>query len=98
MQGAAASVAVGEQAEDDGAEGTHGERGGGGEDDFCRGDVKLRGERVDEEDGDEEVEGVEGPAEKAGADSVPLLGFEEGLGRRGWGAWEAPRKVTDQAF
>ncbi len=73
-QRAAATVAVGEHSEDEGADRAHGQRAGDGQNDLRFADVEVLGQRVEEEDDDEEVEGVERPAKKAGGDSVPAIG------------------------
>ena len=41
------------------------------------GDVKFAGERIDQEDDDEKIERIQGPAEEAGEDGVPV-GFGDG--------------------
>jgi hypothetical protein len=71
---AAASIAVGHHAEDERTDGTHGERRRDGQNDVALGNVEVGGQRVEEEDDDEEVEGVERPAEKASAHRVPAVG------------------------
>ena len=43
-------------------------------DDVALGNVEVRGQRVEQEDDDEEVEGIKRPAEKAGAHRVPAIG------------------------
>ena len=52
----------------------HGQRGRDAQDDVALGDVKVLGQRVEEEDDDEEVEGVERPAEKTGSHGMPVFG------------------------
>ena len=70
-QRAAAAVAVGQHAEDQRADGAHGQRAGDGQNDVGFADVEVLGQGVEQEDDDEEVEGVERPAEKAGGDGMP---------------------------
>ena len=70
----AASVAVGEQSENDGAHRAHGQGRGHGPHDGALGDVEVDGQRVYQEDHDEEIEGIQGPAQKAGGDRMPVAG------------------------
>jgi hypothetical protein len=71
-----AAVFVGERAEEEGAYRTKGEseKEGLG---YGRGlDMEIAGDRGDAEDEDEEVEGVERPAEEASGESMPLMRTE----------------------
>ena len=70
-QRTAAAVAVGQHAEDQRADRAHGQRTGDGQNDLGLADVEVLRQRVEQKDDDEEVEGVESPAEKAGGDGVP---------------------------
>src|SRR6185503_9298036 len=79
-EGLAASVAVGEESEYDGADRSHGQSRGHGPNNGALGDVEVKRQRVHQEDDDEEIEGVEGPSQKAGGDRMPLVGA--GLWRR----------------
>ncbi len=64
----AAPVAVGHQSKDERAHGTERQRERDGESNLFVGAVKLFGDRGQAEDDQEEVEGVERPAEEAGED------------------------------
>ena len=73
-QRTAAAVAVGQHAENQRADRPHGQRAGYGQNDVGLADVEVLGQGVEQEDDDEEVEGVERPAEKAGGDGMPAGG------------------------
>src|SRR5207237_9494103 len=68
----AASVAIRQQPENHRAHGTHEQRPGNRGNDICFRDVKLRRQRIEEENDHEEIEGVQRPAEKSGGHSVEL--------------------------
>ena len=72
----AAAVAVGHQAEEERADRTEGQRGGDGEGHLGVGLVKLAADRRQAGDDEEEVEGVERPAE--------IAGEQRGAVVRGW--------------
>ena len=82
----AAAVAVGEQTEEQRAHRAHGKRGGERPDDVGLTHPEMGGERIDQKHDDEEIKGVERPAEEAGEYGVALLAAEAGLGaERGLG-------------
>ena len=70
----ATAVAVGHHAKDQCAYRTHGQRAGDRQHDGALGDVEMLRQYVEQKDYDEEIEGVERPAEKAGRDRVPAIG------------------------
>ncbi len=79
-QRTAAAIAVGHHAEQQRANRTHRERSRDRQDDVALGNVEVRGQRVKQEDDDEEVECIEGPAEEPRRHGVPAIGG--GLGVR----------------
>ena len=82
-QRTAPAITVGHHAEEQRADGPHGQRGGDAEHDVALGNVEVGGQRVEEEDDDEEIEGIQRPAEKARGHGMPAIGVETGLGRLG---------------
>ena len=94
-QRTAAAVAVGHHAEEQRADRPHRQRRGDAEDDVALGNVEVLGQRVEQEDDDEEIEGVERPAEKAGAHRVPAIG--SGIRRLGPQFRHVRVKVSDAA-
>ncbi len=83
-QGNAATVAVGEQSEEQRADRAQGEGGGEREDDLFFADAEARGQGIHKKHDDEEVECVEGPAEKARGDGVGALRARQWDGRGGF--------------
>ena len=72
-QRTAASVAVGHHAKDQCAKRTHGQRAGNRQHDGALADMKMLRQDVEQEDHDEEVEGIERPAQKASRNGVPAI-------------------------
>ena len=79
----AASVAISEQAEYDCSDRPHRQGRGHGPDDGTFGDLELSRESIHQENQHEEVESIEGPAQKAGGNGMPL--FRPRKGRRACG-------------
>ena len=69
----AAAIAIGEQAEEKCADGTRGQAGGDGQRDISDAEMKFLGDGREDEGEDEEIEGVERPAEKTGEQGVALI-------------------------
>ena len=72
----AAAITVGQQSKDDRAHGPHGQGRGHRPHDCALGDVKLGRQRVHQKHQHEEIERVQGPAQKTGGDRMPLVGLE----------------------
>src|SRR5207245_3433554 len=79
----AASVTVGQQAEQQRPHRTHGQSARQRGDDRALAYMKLCSQRVVEKDNDEEVEGVERPAQKTGGDGMS-------------GAWRVRHAMADR--
>ena len=82
-----AAVTIGQESEQERANGTHGQRK-----EICLQDdrnlgVEIRCEGADAEDQDEEIECVERPAEKAGDESIALSGGETAKGTEEVHGW-----------
>ena len=73
----APAVAVGQHAEDDRADGPQRQRRRQRGDNPRLRHAELRGQRVEQEDDDEEIEGVERPPEEPGGDRVARVGLHE---------------------